>query len=55
VRLLHQALSSGWERAGSTGVGADHIDHQIIVQGSTQRPFVPDVCSRLCSVEDLSE
>jgi hypothetical protein len=31
VGLLHQKLSSGWERAGRTGVGADHIDHQVIV------------------------
>ena len=29
--LLHQKLSSGWERAGRTGVGTDHIDHHAIV------------------------
>ena len=31
VGLLHQELSSRWERAGRTGVGADHIDHHAIV------------------------
>ena len=31
VGLLHQELSSGWQRAGSTGVRADHIDHHAIV------------------------
>ena len=41
--LLHQKLSSGWERAGSTGVGADHIDHHAIVQPSTQAALIPIV------------
>ena len=31
VGLLHKELSSGWQRAGSTRVGADHIDHHAIV------------------------
>ena len=37
VGLLQQKLSSEWERAGRTGVGADHIDHQAIVLRPRQR------------------
>ena len=40
VGLLHQKLSSGWERAGRTGFGADHIDHHAIVLRLRQRSLL---------------